>query len=154
MAKKKTVRKPIAKKRAVRAAPKTLGLKLPALGAIWPGQGGLFAGIARDEDGGRDYALIVSPPVGDFDDAPWADACAKAAAFKCEGHSDYKAPTQRQLNLCFANVPEHFRKTWYWSSTQYSAASAWCQYVTSGHQYAFNKDTNNRVRAVRRVSLQ
>jgi len=123
---------------------------IPALGQVWPGQGGFFAGIARDENGGPDYALILSPAEGDLDSMPWSDALTKSAAFTFEGHSDYKAPTQRQLNLCYANVPELFQKTWYWSSTQYSSYDAWCQNFFDGYQSGLGKGSSDRVRAVRR----
>lgn len=123
---------------------------LPVLGAMWPEQGGFFAGIARDENGGADYALIVSPSEGDFANLNWADALAKAAAFTIEGHSDYTAPTQRQIHLCYANVPELFQKEWYWSSTQLSGRNAWCQSFNNGNQDSLFKSINGRVRAVRR----
>ena len=139
--------------RQLESAPIQAPRSLPALGAEWPGQGGYFAGICRDEDGGPDYALIVSPAEGDLDDMTWVDACAKAAAVKIGDHADYKAPTQRQLNLCYANVPELFQKTWYWSSTQGSAYGAWGQDFNNGYQSTLNKGSSTRVRAVRRVPL-
>lgn len=128
-------------------------LAIPALGAVWPGQGGYFAGIARDENGGSDYALIVSPSEGDFGSLNWTAALTEAAAFKFEGHSDYTAPTQRQIHLCYANVPELFQKEWYWSSTQCSVLSAWCQDFGYGIQSDLYEDNGYRVRAVRRASI-
>lgn len=126
---------------------------IPPIGQLWVGQGGYFAGIARDENGGPDYALIVSPSEGDFGSLNWAAALTEAAAFKCEGHSDYASPTQRQIHLCYANVPELFQKEWYWSSTQYSVVTAWCQSFSTGHQSRLSKLSLSRVRAVRRASL-
>jgi hypothetical protein len=41
----------------------------------------------------------------------------------------------------------------YWSSTQKTTTTAWCQYFTTGYQYGLQKDQLPRVRAVRRVAV-
>lgn len=44
--------------------------------------------------------------------------------------------------------------TWYWSSTQYSATSAWSQYFGDGGQSSTAKSIEGRVRPVRRLIIQ
>ena len=137
---------------AVAAALRTVSL--PQIGAAWPGQGGIFAGILKGKDG--DYAVIVPvDPASDIDAAPWTDAVAKANKFKTSQHSDYTADNRGELALCFHNVPELFKKEWYWSSTPYAGyeSYAWYQHFSYGHQYGNRKDYQLRARAVRRVKI-
>ena len=113
-------------------------LKAPAIGAYWLGQGGIYAGMVRGEDGGHDYHLIIpTDPAGSVDKIKWgaggkdeAAACSlrngmantrallesrhehPAAEWACnlsiEGHSDWYLPARHELRLCFLNVPEQF----------------------------------------------
>ena len=129
-------------------------VSLPPLGAEWPGEGGIFGGILKGENG--DYAVIVPvDPASDIDDAPWKDAIAKANKFKTSQHSDYTAATRGELALCFHNVPELFKKEWYWSSTPFAGneSYAWYQYFSYGCQFNYHKDIQLRARAVRRVKI-
>ncbi|MFC3340033.1 DUF1566 domain-containing protein [Paracandidimonas soli] len=64
-------------------------------------------------------------------------------------------PSQRELALCWATVPHLFQTDdWYWSSTQYSAHSAWFQSFLNGLQVINYKSYAGRVRAVRRLIIQ
>jgi hypothetical protein len=155
---------------------------IPRIGERWTGEGGYYAGVMRGVDG-PDYHLIVSDGAGNFKDIEWAPrpndtaaiadcdglkntcallasdakypAAAKCAEFSCEGHNDYYLPARRELSLCFANVRELFdTDDWYWSSTQYSAVSAWCQNFDGGGQSWRYKSYGSRVRAVRRVFIK
>ena len=127
---------------------------LPPIGQAWPGEGGVFAGLLKGEDG--DYAVIVPlDPASDIDAAPWTEAIAAAAKFKSAQHQDYAAATRAELALCFHNVPELFTKDWYWSSSPYAgyASYAWYQHFTTGTQNYGRKDTQLRARAVRRLKI-
>lgn len=91
------------------------------LGKLWPGQGGVYAGLVRGEDGKPNYHLIVA-----------AASEADTTCFK---------------DLEFGS----YGKEWYWSSTRYSAHYAWMQHFDNGSQGWDNEYNAYRVRAVRRV---
>ena len=46
-----------------------------------------------------------------------------------------------------------FKKSWYWSSTEFSAAVAWGQTFGSGGQYNYGKANYSCVRAVKKVKI-
>jgi hypothetical protein len=141
-------------KPAAASAPALRTVHLPSIGEAWPGEGGVFAGLLKGEDG--DYAVIVPlDPASDVDPAPWKDAIAAAGKFKTAQHKDYSAATRGELALCFHNVPQLSKKDWYWSSTPYAgnASYAWYQTFASGSQNGSRKDLKLRARAVRRVKI-
>lgn len=158
--------------------------QVPAIGEYWPGQGGVYAGVMRGDNGQADYHLIVptDPAVqgkklayGGYEvDEPEAsgkrDGLANTqhlvegsgenhpAAQWCdsltiEGHSDLYLPAISELALCMANVPELFDKEWHWSSSQRSAYYAFHVGFDGGYQYYDDKDTELRVRPVRRLPI-
>jgi hypothetical protein len=132
-------------------APAAAPLAPPRIATEWPGQGGVYAGIMRGEDGLPDYHLIVpthssasikkiiwsdsyiDQPIAnhEFDGLANTTALCKsayshpaaqwAASLKIDGLSDFYLPARRELSLAFATVPELFEKEWHWSSTQYAA---------------------------------
>ena len=156
---------------------------VPALGAYWPGQGGVNAGLMRGLDGARDYYLIV--PTGDdaeFEElkygprdfeVPGADSAwdglantkallasgkSHPAAEACngftrDGHSDFYLPARRELQTAEAVCPEVFSEGWHWSSTQRSANDAFNMYFDDGYQYYNVKYNELRVRPVRRLFI-
>lgn len=155
---------------------------VPALGEYWPGQGGVLAGLVRGRGGVRDYYLIVPPgddaettaKFGGYEhETPGADsawdgaantaalladeqphpAAQFAAGFSRDGHNDYFLPSRSELQIAEANVPEVFSKAWHWSSSQYSALSAWLMDFSAGGQSYGDKGFERRVRPVRRVFL-
>ena len=156
----------------------------PAIGQVWPGQGGIYAGIMRGAPGQPDYHLILSPKdVGQFDrmefgeyglhvpnaDSDWDGlgntkallaskrehpAAEKCAAIQHEGHNDYYLPARNEAALLYALVRDELHASWHWTSTQYSPHGAWVSYFNGGTQLYGLKGTGYRVRAVRRVSIQ
>ncbi|MCI3945501.1 hypothetical protein K0038_02543 [Pseudomonas syringae] len=162
-------------------APALVPSSVPALGAYWPGEGGVNAGLMRGIDGGRDYYLIV--PTGDdlgelkfggygveIDGAGSAsDGLANTQAlvaseqkhpaalacvkFSADGKEDFYLPARRELQLAEANVPEVFAKGWHWSSSQRSAYYAFIQYFVDGYQFSNGKLNEFRVRPVRRLFI-
>ena len=139
---------------AAATTPALRTVNLPPIGEAWPDEGGVFAGLLKGEDG--DYAVIVPlDPASDVDAAPWKEAIAAAGKFKTAQHQDYSAATRGDLALCFHNVPELFRKDWYWSSTPSAgfASYAWYQTFDYGYQYYGLKDYKLRARAVRRLKI-
>ncbi len=153
---------------------------IPNIGQPWPGQGGINAGLMRGENGKPDYYLIISgDPSGSHDKLEWGNygteaegasnafdglenttallksgnshpAAEFAAGVIIEGHNDYYLPSQHENALAWANCPELFGTAWYWSSTQYSAGSAWFQVFEDGHTDFNFKGSKRAVRAVRR----
>ena len=152
--------------------------QIPAIGEEWPEQGGVYAGMVRGSNGLPDYHLIAAHPqeekklewgptgnevsgadhewdglantialVEDGHDHPAADW---AHQLNLNGHNDWYLPARRELSLLYANVPELFDKVWHWSSTQYSADTAWSQDFEVGDQYGAHKNHALRARAVRR----
>jgi hypothetical protein len=155
----------------------------PRLGSYWDGQGGVFAGTIRGRDGHPDYHLIVaSGPGGEVEDLAWGGygkesgatsawdglantralfeseidhpAAQWASALENEGLADWYLPAQAELAMAWVNVPDLFSKGWHWSSSQFSAGSAWYQYFTDGYQGYGDKDGEFRARAVRRLIIQ
>jgi hypothetical protein len=121
----------------------------PPIGQPWPGQGGIYAGIAGDIEGGAPGHLILldGKPV---DELSWQYAV-KWGQDQGEGA---RLPTKAEAALLFANLPDAFEKTWHWTGTQYSADYAWYQYFDYGTQDIGFKHDTGRARAVRRSVLE
>jgi hypothetical protein len=131
----------------------TDGVKPPPIGSPWPGQGGIYAGVARGEDGQPDHHLILATAVPDGD-LNWSDAMAWAKGLDVEGHKDFAAPTRSQSALLYANVRDLIPTSdWYWTSTQSSSGTAFYQDFHNGSQNFSSKSNEGRVRAVRTIQL-
>jgi hypothetical protein len=126
------------------------GSTIPRIATPWPGQGGIYAGVMRGEDGLPDYHLIIPAHADAYNasvawgapgkDEPGAGseldglantralvaskhkhpAAEWAASLTIDGHSDLYLPARHELRLAYINAPELFEKYWYWSSTQYA----------------------------------
>lgn len=158
-------------------------VQLPALGALWPGQGGYFAGLSRSVDG-RTFALIIAPPGCDIEDmawgpygkdAPntghWTDGAANTqaacdiagqdfpAAMACaacahDGHKDWYLPAIGELQLAHMHCKDLFKKDgYYWSSTQGGRYYAWVQYFENGSSCYDGKGYQRLVRPARRLFI-
>ncbi|HEU4603156.1 MAG TPA: hypothetical protein VFS24_14375 [Steroidobacteraceae bacterium] len=154
----------------------------PTVGEYWEGQGGIYAGFVRGENGDPGWHLIVpTHPSATHDSIKWGpynvdvgvashtdgranttalallgeeyQAATWATKLEIEGHRDFYLPARRELALAEVNLADHFAKGWYWSSTQYSANSAWYQNFGDGYQPAGYKDGTGRARAVRRLQF-
>lgn len=155
----------------------------PKIGELWPGQGGIYAGVMRGQNGQPDYHLILAVSAGSkLESVEWggygetvsgancdwdgqantkallADdtshpAAEKAAAVSADGHSDFYLPSKRESALLYANLPDEFESAWYWTSTQRSASDAVTQCFGHGYQSSNSKDSTFRVRAVRRLTI-
>lgn len=132
----------------------TLAALLPTIGSEWKEEGGIYAGIARGQNGAADYHLVVGPEAEG--ELKWKPAMEFAKAIDVNGRADFDLPARHEQALLFGNVPELFRKDWYWSNTPHaeSARGAWCQDFGYGDQYYDAQNLKLRARAVRRVPLQ
>ncbi|EJM92460.1 Lcl C-terminal domain-containing protein [Pseudomonas sp. GM67] len=153
---------------------------IPALGAEWPGQGGVNGGlVAARGDVPAHYLIIAAKDVGDrewggrgtelkglsktdgytntevlcSDDEkhPAANACAE---YQVDGHHDFYLPAAAELYQGWLNCPEVFAQDcYYWSSSQRSAYLAFYMYFGDGGQYYNGKGNELRVRPVRRFFI-
>lgn len=126
--------------------------ELPQIDMYWDGQGGIFAGIMRGRDGGKDYALIKGPNI---ESGEWQETLDRAAAIEVYGHKDFRLPYRAELSLLYANLPDRFEKKWYWSCEQHPADenSAFAQSFFNGYQNVINEDDTCLGCAVRTIPL-
>jgi len=133
---------------AIEDAEEAIAAMPPKIGADWPAQNGIYAGIARGQDGAPDYHLVLLP--GEAESVNWAAAKEWAASAGGE------LPTRSEQALLFANLKDHFKGAWYWSGEEYVSAPeyAWSQTFSFGYQSSGHKVNELRARAVRRLAIQ
>ena len=123
----------------------------PCIGQPWPGQGGIYAGLARGEDGAPDHHLILAEQHGEA--LTWSAAKKWAAGIEVDGHKDFSLPTRFESALLYANVRDQLSTGyWHWTGTQYSVSYAWYQYFYYGIQGYYDKKAEGWARAVRRLT--
>lgn len=134
------------------AIQESIATAAPAIGQQWPGQGGIYAGLARGRNGAPDYHLIVGP---ELTAAAWKNVTQQATDLVIDGHADFSLPFRAEQSLQFANVPELFEGDWYWSCEEHASGSdyAWIQLFDDGNQYYSHESGELRARAVRRVKI-
>ena len=94
---------------------------------------------------------------GDCDSCNASEICQDLSL---NGYSDWYLPSKYELNLMYKNIgPGNslglgnaggFDRTQYWSSTEHSKESAWCQNFSNGKQDFLSKYFENFVRPIRR----
>ena len=128
-------------------------LKAPRINTVWPGQGGIYAGIARGIDGAPDCHVIVAleQPTEEF---TWKDRLKAVKSITVDGHSDFTVATRFQAALVYANANDRFDPArWYWTSSEYSERDAWIQDFDDGGQYDDGKSCKARAVAVRLIPI-
>jgi hypothetical protein len=155
-------------------------LSLPRIGEVFSGQGGIYAGIMRGENGSPDYALIVPTDPRAVLRGAWGEygkrvvgadnlrdgmantiAMAEAGselarqilALEIDGHKDLYLMSRHEARLCYLQVPELFEDGYYWTSTQYSPTTAWGQDFDAGLQGYNGKSNEVLAPAVRRLFI-
>lgn len=98
---------------------------------------GSFVGLIGGADDEWDGEINTKALRQSEFDHPAAQWCVD---LNIEGFNDFYLPSRRELALCYANVPDLFAKVWHWSSTQYSAYSAWGQSFDIGYQIVVIKN--------------
>lgn len=157
-------------------------IDIPALGAVWPGQGGVYAGLVRGDNGADHHLIISTDAAGSLEDREWgergqdvpgatsksdglANTRAMAAAgsqvatdvlaLTINGLTDWHIGSQADMHVAFANCAELFEEgDWYWTSTQLDRGFAFVQDFADGTSLWLSKDGEYRVRAVRTIQLQ
>ncbi|MFW3895319.1 DUF1566 domain-containing protein [Pseudomonas bharatica] len=150
----------------------------PNIGEIWPGQGGIYAGIVPARNGAEAYHLIIGEEIGRFAWDPHCDhsnasslidgqantkdliesggdypAAHAAAQHIADGHADFYLPAAAELYEAWLNLGY---KDWglVWSSSQRSANNAFSLLFVDGYQVNSGKNLELRVRPVRRLPIQ
>jgi len=101
--------------------------RTPDLGQPWPEQGGIYIGW-NVIDGVRHHLIIAPGIESDICGVKFADvkkAVAKVKKTKLNGHSDWRAPNQRELMTAFINAADQFVQSGagsvYWSCSRHRA---------------------------------
>ena len=149
-------------------------ITIPEIGAVWPGQGGIYAGFMPARNGSEGYHLILGDELeraewGQYGDESPATSLidgrantlaliesgseypAAVAAHKHEadGHTDFYLPAAAELYEIWLNLNGKFAG-WVWSSSQRSADYAFGMGFVDGLQDSLGKGYELRVRPVRR----
>ena len=160
------------------ATPAGDALTPPAIGAIWPGQGGIYGGIREYPEGLR-YVIFAAEDAGTHawgptdvetgavskidgreNDLPRlgnAEGCTAfmaASSYTADGHNDFYLPAIAELNHAWATIPESFASGWYWSSSQRSANYAVIMHFGDGYQFNDVKYHECFVRPVRSLPIR
>ena len=149
----------------------------PAIGQIWPGQGGIYAGVIPARNGQEAYHLVIGEELGRFEWGPYGDespatslidglantavllehgeypAAKAATAHNADGHSDFYLPAAAELYEAWLNLG-YQDWYWVWSSSQRSASNAFLMGFDDGFQDFYGKYNELRVRPVRRLPIQ
>lgn len=150
----------------------------PAIGQVWPGQGGIYAGIVPARNGNDAYHLVIGEELGRFEWGPYGDespakslidglantaaliesdgdypAAKAAAAYTADEHADFYLPAAAELYEAWLNLGDQ-PWGWLWSSSQRSADNAYLMNFVDGGQYLYVKNNSARVRPVRRLPIQ
>ncbi|MDG9886320.1 DUF1566 domain-containing protein [Pseudomonas sp. GD04058] len=150
----------------------------PAIGEIWPGQGGIYAGIVPTRDGAEAYHLIIGDDLGRFEWGPYGEdspatslidgqantqalvdsdasypAAVAAYEHQADGHADFYLPAAAELYEAWLNLG-YKDWGWVWSSSQRSAYYAFGLCFEAGYQGYYGKPNGLRVRPVRRLPIQ
>lgn len=122
----------------------------PTIGEYWAGQGGVYVGQVREEDGTTYHQIKATvKPAGLLNHGA---ATKWAASLTIDGHSDFALPTRRGSSLLFANLRHLFEAAWYWTSETYkgNASYAWGCSFGNGYTDFGSKSHERQSVAVRR----
>ncbi|MFZ6690264.1 DUF1566 domain-containing protein [Undibacterium sp. SXout20W] len=127
----------------------------PSIGAFWPEQGGIYAGVVAGKNSEPDYYLIHSTSDFELTDINWTNAI-EAAKKEINGFNGWSLPDRREARLLFINSQGSFdTDEWYWTSEQdaHNTDYAWVQGFDGGSQGYVHKSYEYRARAVRRLLI-
>ena len=151
-------------------------ITIPEIGAVWPGQGGIYGGLRQYPEGlchiiyadqdvpGRyaygDYGVDVEATSRTDGRANTEilisrdgkhHAAIAVTAYTADGHADFYLPSIGELHHAWQFAPESFSEEWYYlSSTQRSADTAYSMLFEDGWLDTNGKDYERLARPVRR----
>ncbi|MDG9890604.1 DUF1566 domain-containing protein [Pseudomonas juntendi] len=155
-------------------APEGLQPTPPAIGEVWPGQGGIYGGLRLYPEG-MCHVIFAAADVGkhafgdygtEIEGTNQVDgrantalliasegkhpAAIAAAGYTADGYNDFYLPASGELHHGYLYLPQVFEKAWYVSSSQFSAYIAYFMHFEAGWLYYLGKDVERLVRPVRR----
>lgn len=164
---------------AISAVPRVSESGIPAIGEIWPGEGGVNGGLFPGD--GKPYYLIVPTGADAQAELEWGgyreeldgaksahdgltntadlvetDTAYPAAqfcsSFERDGHKDFYLMSRREASFLEITLGDKdvFSKSWHWTSTQYSADGAFYLDFEGGWVDGYGKRYERLVRPVRR----
>lgn len=117
----------------------------------WGPYGEEIEGASSRTDGRANTAALLAAKAATGESFPAAEW---AAQHEADGHSDFHLPSQAELFMASLYAPKAFgQSSWYWSSTQVSAGSAFAQTFEYGFSFWYFKGLDLLVRAVRWIPL-
>ncbi|MBH3405728.1 DUF1566 domain-containing protein [Pseudomonas glycinae] len=149
---------------AISSVPKVSESGIPAIGEVWPGEGGVNGGLFPGD--GKPYYLIVPTGADAQAELEWGgyreeldgaktphdgltntadlvetDTAYPAAqfcsSFERDGHKDFYLMSRREASFLEITLGDKdvFSKSWHWTSTQYSASLAFTMCFGDGWIY-------------------
>lgn len=104
--------------------------------------------VFKKENG---IALLLAPASTEVI-CPWSKEFSEVFdALKKNGFnpSQWFVPTVEQLQLTYKVIPDEFRRTYYWSSSEFNASYACSVYFSNGTHFNYYKSNTYCVRSVR-----
>lgn len=129
-------------------APQLKTISVPALGQVWPGKGGRFAGIGIGPDGANHLLFVYDAP---HERKTWKEYVEWCKTLEADGRKDFRPMTRPDAALAYATMKDQFQDEWYWLGEEYAGTAeyAWFQYFGFGHQDYYHKGNKYRACAVR-----
>ena len=78
----------------------------------------------------------------------WNDGMLYCSLLVIDGKNDWRMPTKEELDYIYHSEND-FDDAFYWSSTEFNGYTAWNQFMSSGGQNNYFKNSSNYVRPVR-----
>ncbi|GFM89377.1 hypothetical protein PSCICO_47760 [Pseudomonas cichorii] len=148
----------------------------PAIGQVWPGQGGIYGGLRLYPEGMCHIIYAVEDVPGRHEYGGYGEnveaesradglantktlianegvhhAAIAASSYTADDHKDFYLPAVGELHHAWQYLPESFATDqYYWSSTQYSARYADGMDFEHGWLTSYGKGLERVVRPVRR----
>ncbi len=150
--------------------------RVPAINQPWHEQGGIYAG-SIDKPDGTAWALLCPTDVPALPAQAWGkygkviecaddpyDGYANTLAMAAAGNKlaqavrelpgDCYLPSRMEALTLFLTLREQIGSSWVWTSTQYSAYTAWSLHFGNGSQTISSKGAELRAVPVRRSILR
>src|ERR1044072_7842065 len=114
-------------------APQLKTISVPALGEVWPGKGGRFAGIGIGPDGANHLLFVYDAT---HERKTWKEYVEWCKTLEADGPSDLRPTPRPEGARADATMKEQFKGDWYWLGEEFAgyADCAWVQNFGLGDQ--------------------